>query len=168
VTWTSCYFRPTFSPALGAFGAGALGPRLTARRDTRLADVRLWRRAHMKISGSTFLVTGASSGIGAALAPILAARGATGGIVARRRERLDEVLARCVEHAPDSRRWVADRGDLELAERVALEAWDAFGGVDCLVNNAGIPKRTRVDRLTPEVVAQVMDVNVHSPVRMTL
>ena len=122
----------------------------------------------MKISGSTFLVTGASSGIGAALAPMLAARGATVGIVARRRERLDEVLARCVEHAPDSRRWVADLGDLELAERVALEAWEAFGGVDCLVNNAGIPKRTRVDGLTPEVVAQVMDVNFHSPVRMTL
>ncbi len=47
----------------------------------------------MRIEGSKILVTGASSGIGAALAPMLAAKGATVGIVARRKERLEEVLA---------------------------------------------------------------------------
>lgn len=121
----------------------------------------------MKIDGSTVLVTGASSGIGAALAPMLAARGATVGIVARRKDRLEEVLARCVEHAPESRLWAADLGDLDAAERVAREAWDAFGGVDCLVNNAAIPKRTPVQRLTREEVDTVMRVNFTSPVRMT-
>ena len=120
----------------------------------------------MKIEGSSILVTGASSGIGAELAPQLAARGATVGIVARRRERLEEVLARCQEHAPESRLWAADLGDLELAERVALEAWDAFGGLDCLVNNAAVPKRRRVPDLTTEEIKYVMDVNFHSPVRM--
>ena len=121
----------------------------------------------MKIDGSTILVTGASSGIGAALAPMLAARGATVGIVARRKDRLEEVLARCVEHAPGSRLWAADLGDLDAAERVAREAWDAFDGVDCLVNNAAIPKRTPVQRLTREEVDTVMRVNFTSPVRMT-
>ena len=99
----------------------------------------------MKIEGSTILVTGASSGIGAALAPMLAARGATVGIVARREDRLEEVLARVrASTRRGSRLWAADLGDLDAAERVAREAWDAFGGLDCLVNNAAIPKRTPV------------------------
>lgn len=122
----------------------------------------------MQIEGSTILVTGASSGIGAALAPMLAANGATVGIVARRKERLEEVLERCREHAPESRMWATDLGDLSAAERVALEAWDAFGGLDCLVNNAAIPKRTPVGRLTTQEVDNVMKVNFTSPVRMTL
>jgi short-subunit dehydrogenase len=122
----------------------------------------------VQIKGSTILVTGASSGIGASLAPMLAAKGATVGIVARRKERLEEVLAECREHAPDSRMWPADLGDLDAAERVALEAWDAFGGLDCLVNNAAIPKRTPVDRLTNDEVDTVMRINFTSPVRMTL
>jgi short-subunit dehydrogenase len=122
----------------------------------------------MKIRGSSVLVTGASSGIGAALAPMLAAQGATVGIVARRRERLEEVLERCTQHAPRSRLWVADLGDLEAAERVAREAWDAFDGLDCLVNNAGIPKRMPAPRLTGEEIDTVMRVNFTSPVRMTL
>lgn len=122
----------------------------------------------MQVSGSTILVTGASSGIGASLAPLLAARGATVGIVARRKDRLESVLERCRAHAPDSRLWVADLGDLDAAERVALEARDAFDGLDCLVNNAAIPKRMSVPRLTRDELDTVMRVNFTSPVRMTL
>ena len=123
----------------------------------------------MKIEGSKILVTGASSGIGAALAPILAERGATVGIVARRADRLEEVLERCRKHTPESRMWAADLGDLARAEQVALEAWDAFGGLDVLVNNAAIPKRTHVSPISrPPTCEHVMDVDFHSPVRMTL
>ena len=64
--------------------------------------------------------------------------------------------------------WAADLGDLARAEQVALEAWDAFGGLDVLVNNAAIPKRTRVTDLTAADVQHVMDVDFHSPVRMAL
>lgn len=122
----------------------------------------------MKLAGAKVLVTGASSGIGAALAPILAQRGATVGIVARRADRLGAVLEQCRAHAPDSQMWAADLGDLTGAERVALDAWDAFGGLDVLVNNAAIPKRTRVTDLTPADVEHVMDVDFVSPTRMAL
>jgi short-subunit dehydrogenase len=122
----------------------------------------------VNLEGASILVTGASSGIGAALAPILAERGATVGIVARRAERLESVLAECRKHSPASQMWAADLGDLARAEQVALDAWDAFGGLDCLVNNAAIPKRTRVTELTPADVTHLMDVDFHSPVRMAL
>ena len=122
----------------------------------------------MQIDGSTILVTGASSGIGAALAPMLAEKGATVGIGARRKERLEDVLEQCKQHAPDSRMWVADLGDLDAAVTVTNEAWDAFSGLDCLVNNAAIPKRTPVPRLTPEEIDNVMRINFTSPVRMSL
>jgi short-subunit dehydrogenase len=122
----------------------------------------------VKLDGAKILVTGASSGIGAALAPILAERGATVGIVARRAERLEDVLTQCRKHTAESQMWTADLGDLARAEQVALEAWDVFGGLDVLVNNAAIPKRTRVTDLTPADVQHVMNVDFHSPVRMAL
>src|SRR5436309_3152588 len=115
--------------------------------------------------GTTALVTGASSGIGASLARSLAKRGVTVGLVARRRERLEEVLADCQASTPESKFWAADLGDLELAERVALEAWDTFGHVDILVNNAGIPKRRHVTELTFDEVEEVMRVHFLSPTR---
>lgn len=120
------------------------------------------------VEGATILVTGASSGIGAALAPMLAERGATVGIVARRRDRLESVLEACLVHAPDSKLWVADLGDLDAAEQVAGDAWVAFGGIDVLVNNAAMPKRRSVTALTTDEIDEVMRVNFTSPVRMTM
>lgn len=114
------------------------------------------------------LVTGASSGIGAALAVALAERGAAVGLVARRAERLDAVLADCRRHGADSRSWAADLGDLDRAKQIALDAWDAFGGLDVLVNNAAIPKRRRVTEVTTSEIHETMRVNFHSPVCMTL
>ncbi|HEV3353881.1 MAG TPA: SDR family NAD(P)-dependent oxidoreductase [Acidimicrobiales bacterium] len=118
--------------------------------------------------GTTALVTGASSGIGAELAKALAARKVTVGLVARRKDRLEQVLEECKGAAPESRIWAADLGDLDLAEHVAIEAWDAFGHVDVLVNNAGIPKRRHVTELSYDEVEEVMRVNFLSPMKMSL
>ncbi len=114
------------------------------------------------------LVTGASSGIGAATAKLLARTGATVGLVGRRADRLSAVLADCQVHSPASRMWVADLADLEASEDLADDAWEKLGGLDVLVNNAAVPKVTSVTALTPAVVEQVMAVNFFSPVRMTL
>jgi short-subunit dehydrogenase len=120
----------------------------------------------VRLDGAKILVTGASSGIGAALAPQLAAEGATVGIVARRAERLEAVVAECRVHSPDSTSWTVDLGDVDAAVDVALSAWDHFGGLDALVNNAAIGKRKLVQTLTPTDVDVTMRTNFFSPVRM--
>ncbi|MFQ2843189.1 MULTISPECIES: SDR family NAD(P)-dependent oxidoreductase [Mycobacterium] len=120
------------------------------------------------MEGKHVLITGASSGIGAALARAMAARGATVGVVARREDRLADVLADCRDSSPDSLMWVADLADGITASRLALQAWHAMGGIDILVNNAAIPKRRSVTALKPFEVENVMQVNFIAPMRLTL
>jgi NAD(P)-dependent dehydrogenase (short-subunit alcohol dehydrogenase family) len=120
------------------------------------------------LEGKHVLVTGGSSGIGAALAEGFARAGATVGICARRADRLDEVLARVREHAPDSRAWTVDLSELDGVAAFAKRVEDDLGGVDVLVNNAGIPKRRKVPDLTADVVESVMAINYFSPIRLTL
>jgi short-subunit dehydrogenase len=121
-----------------------------------------------ELAGKHVLVTGASTGIGAALAEGFAKRGATVGICARRAEMLNDVLERCKVHAPDSRAWTVDLADLDGLAAFVRRASADLGGVDVLVNNAGIPKRKRVFDLTPEIVESTMLINYFSPVRLTL
>lgn len=119
-------------------------------------------------TGKRVLVTGSSSGIGAGLAEEFARRGAVVGICARREPRLEEVLGRCREHSPESRMWVMDLSEPAAVEHLASSALDGLGGVDVLVNNAGIPKRRKVPSLDSETVRSVMNINYFSPVSLTL
>jgi NAD(P)-dependent dehydrogenase (short-subunit alcohol dehydrogenase family) len=119
-------------------------------------------------AGKRVLVTGASSGVGAALARALAADGAVVGLIARRRDRLAEVLADCRTTSPDSRMWVADLTDSATVGPLAVEAWDSLGGIDVLVNNAAIPKRRAVTALDPAQVEVVMRVNFFAPMHLAL
>jgi short-subunit dehydrogenase len=121
-----------------------------------------------EFNGRRALVTGASSGIGAALAEALALRGAVVGLCARREDRLAATLERCREYSPGSRMWVCDLSDPAAVDRLAGQVSDELGGVDILVNNAGIPKRRHVTKLDNDTIAQVMAINYLSPVRLTL
>ena len=119
-------------------------------------------------AGKRVLITGASSGVGAALALRLAAAGATVGLIARRHDRLAAVLAECQRSSPASAMWVADLADTAAVEELALQAWDGLDGIDVLVNNAAIPKRRVVTALDPAEVETVMAVNFFAPVRLML
>jgi short-subunit dehydrogenase len=123
---------------------------------------------NMDLTGQRVLVTGASSGIGAALAERFAAQGAVVGITARRQERLAEVLERCHARSPSSRMWTFDLADPAQVDELARVALTELGGIDVLVNNAGIPKRRHVTALDAATAEHVMRVNYHAPVRLTL
>ncbi|MFB9902368.1 SDR family oxidoreductase [Allokutzneria oryzae] len=94
--------------------------------------------AHEDLSGAVALVTGSSSGIGAAVAHDLAARGATVVVVARRRERLDAVVAEIEAAGGKAVAVTADLTDRERATEAVAEAVERAGRLDILVNNAGI------------------------------
>ena len=80
-----------------------------------------------------------------------------------------EVLAECREHVPWCQMVVADLSKLALIDDVAAEVTQLLGGgVDVLVNNAGVPKRRGVRDLSPADVEGVMAMNYFSPVRLTL
>jgi short-subunit dehydrogenase len=118
-------------------------------------------------AGKVAIVTGASSGIGRAVALDLASRGTTVVAVARRKPMLDEVIAEARKTAPESRAAVADVSDRAAVERVMKAALRRHGGVDVLVNNAGIPMRKHASRLTVEDVQRVMEINFYGAVYAT-
>lgn len=120
-----------------------------------------------RFEGQRVLVTGASSGIGAATAVAFAREGATVGVAARRTDRLAAVLEDCRTHAPESAAFTVDLARLDTLDRFAGEAAKELGGVDILVNNAGIPKRRRAAKLSPDDLHEVMAVNFEAPVRLT-
>ncbi len=118
-------------------------------------------------SGKRVLVTGASSGLGAALAEGLAQRGAVLGLCARRQDRLDAVLQRVQSHSPTSRAWAVDLGDLDGLDAFAARVAAELDGLDVLINNAGIPKRRWAWQHRPDEVDDVLRVDLHSPIRLT-
>lgn len=105
------------------------------------------------------VITGASAGIGAALAENVARKGAKVVLVARRERELREVAARC---GPDAHVVVADVGRRADFVRVVSSAIERFGRIDVLVNNAGRGISRPVSALTDEDFDDMMRVNVKS------
>jgi short-subunit dehydrogenase len=116
----------------------------------------------------TAVITGASAGLGAELARVLAEQGYTVGLVARRADRLRAVLDECRRHSPSSVMWVEDLADPSAPARIAANALATFGVVDVVVNNAATPGVRHVSRLEADEVERVMGVNFMAPVRLTL
>jgi meso-butanediol dehydrogenase / (S,S)-butanediol dehydrogenase / diacetyl reductase len=112
------------------------------------------------------LVTGASSGIGAGVARRFAAGGYRIVGVARRRERLEQ-LASELSGISAVEIVVADVTAKDAPERSVTAAIDAFGRLDCLVNNAGAGKWGPVGEISDEVLDEVIDTSLKAPFRFS-
>jgi short-subunit dehydrogenase len=105
------------------------------------------------------VITGASGGIGAALAELLASRGASIALVARRREELQAVAARC---GASAHHIVADVTRRPEARRVVADVVTRLGHIDVWVNNVGQGLTRPPSQLTDEDIDEMMRVNVKS------
>ena len=116
------------------------------------------------LTGMTALVTGASGGIGSAIAKALAAQGATVALSGTRREALERVAA---ELGGDHRIVPADLSDSESVESLVPQALEALGGrLDILVNNAGVTRDNLTMRMKDEEWDQVIAVNLAAAFRL--
>lgn len=113
------------------------------------------------LEGKVALITGASSGIGAAAARVFAREGASVVLVARREELLRDLVAELTEQGARARYAVADvtvRADAEAAVALAVET---FGRLDCAFNNAGWGAgRTPLHEMDDELYQRIMRVNL--------
>ena len=116
------------------------------------------------LSGKKALITGASGGIGGAIAKSLHGQGAQVGLSGTRVESLQALI-----HEMGDRAYVfpADLSSLEEAEELIGKATDVLGGIDILVNNAGITRDNLSVRLKNDDWQAVLDVNLSSAFRLS-
>jgi len=112
------------------------------------------------VAGRVAVVTGASGGLGRAVATALAIRGARVVGIARRAEALNEWRA---ETTGESALLAAELGTLETAIDIARRAAEPFGAPDILINAAGVNTRQAADDVTPEGWQRTMDLNLAVP-----
>jgi short-subunit dehydrogenase len=112
------------------------------------------------VAGKTVLLTGATGGLGRAIASALAARGATLVLSSRKEVELAELAASLP--GGEHRAIVSDLAD----EGEALRLLERAGDVEILVANAALPAAGRLDDFTQEEIGRALRVNLESPVRM--
>lgn len=112
------------------------------------------------IEGKVVVITGASSGLGEAAARLLAEKGAKLVLGARRKERLDALVAEIAASGGSAVAVATDvtvRADVEALVGIAVER---FGRVDVMINNAGVMLVSPVERLKVEDWDRMIDVNI--------
>ncbi|WP_414171280.1 SDR family oxidoreductase [Clavibacter tessellarius] len=114
----------------------------------------------MRIQDAVVVITGASSGIGAATARAAARAGARVVLAARREERIRDLAAEIGGGAIAVRCDVTDRAQVDALARAAL---DAFGRIDVLVNNAGQGLQSSIEDLALDDLRAVLELNLVAP-----
>jgi len=115
------------------------------------------------LSGKTALVTGATGGIGGAIAKALHAQGATVAISGTRREALEALAAELGDRVHV---FPCNLGSIEEVEKLVPDVEAALGQLDILVNNAGITRDNIFMRLSDEAWDQVIAVNLTATFRL--
>jgi short-subunit dehydrogenase len=123
--------------------------------------------ARRQIEGLRGIVTGASSGIGIALVRKLARRGARLIVTARREDRLKELIHEIRSEGDEIFSVAGDLTDEQTRRELIQAARERLGGLDLLINNAGVGATGRFDSSSPDRVRQVMEVNFFAPVELT-
>ena len=119
--------------------------------------------AFADLSGRVAFVTGASSGIGERFAQVLASCGAKVAVTARRKDRLDAVVAKITEAGGTAIAIVLDMHDEVGIAAAVAEAEAALGTVDILINNAGINYGKRAVGMTAPRFDDEMGTNLRGP-----
>ncbi len=123
--------------------------------------------SRLDLRGARVLLTGASSGIGAALALRLAGEGARLVLASRGRERLEELAARIRERGGEATPVPADVADAAQRARLVGEAVAALGGLDVLINNAGVGAMGWFAEASAERLRRIFEVNFFAAVELT-
>ena len=112
------------------------------------------------LEGKVALVTGASRGIGLAIAAAYAAAGVKVVISSRKQEALEAAAQQIRAQGGEALPVAAHTGDLQAVQRLVERAVEAYGGVDILVNNAGIADDAMIEDMSESQWDRVMDVNL--------
>lgn len=113
------------------------------------------------------LITGATSGIGRALALQLAGPQVFLILIARNKEQLNEVKQACEQKGAKVSIHQVDLMRLEEVECIAGVVTSEFSKIDVLINNAGISQRSQAEETSEQVDRQIMELNFFSPVKLT-
>ena len=114
------------------------------------------------LEGRSAIVTGASSGMGASIARALAAKGMNVALAARRRDRLDAVVAAIGTAAGDIFACPTDVTLEPEVEALFKATHDRFGQVDLVVSCAGVPQATPIEKMSLAEWRSVLDANLTS------
>jgi 3-oxoacyl-[acyl-carrier protein] reductase len=120
------------------------------------------QRIHVNLSGKTALVTGASRGIGKAIALALGQSGARVACLARSADKLEETAAEIRTAGGEAILITADVTDSAAAEGAVQQVIDKWGQLDILVNNAGITRDTLLPRMSDDDWDAVIATNLRS------
>ncbi|GAB4141499.1 MAG: SDR family NAD(P)-dependent oxidoreductase [Thermogutta sp.] len=123
--------------------------------------------ARRNLDGSRGLITGASSGIGRALAEELIRRHCRVVVAARRAERLEELARLGEKYGTEVIVFAGDMSTPEARRQLVAHAHERLGALDFLVNNAGMGALGRFEEMPPERLREVMELNFFGLVELT-